>query len=204
MRPLLFLALLAGLGAGIVVLLTRGSDGGVAPLSPDGGSTEAQAPPSGTSPGPAPIPRDEHGAVIPSDPADDLAGLVRDEGAPTLIPSEVGERDIYLLDLYGQHTVEQLRNEREVLRSRFESELHFAFEEKFEDGDYRVMKPDDPAPSEPPRALDGSPLLTEMRTFSDPASGATEAHVATLHQDLYPAIYELRDTLEWLDARIGN
>lgn len=67
----------------------------------------------------APLPRDASGALILSDPADDLAGF---ESSGEAFSIAVGERELYLLDLYGQQPREQLLSELELLNSRFERE----------------------------------------------------------------------------------
>ena len=174
-------------------------------LEPDGsGAGPADTPAPDRLPPAQEVPRDESGAVIPSDPADDLAGYPTSEDDPIVLPSAVDERELRLADLYGQHDAEQLRNEREILRSRFRSELELAFDLEHERGNYVTVKPGDLVQSEPRLALDGSPLLSSTRTDTDPATLEIEAHVMTLEQDAYPSLYELRDTIEWLDDRIGD
>lgn len=149
------------------------------------------------------VPRDELGAVIPSDPADDLPGVRPGAGPPVFLPERVGEREVHLLELYGQQTVEQLRTERDVLRRRLETELALALDEAFERGEGVVERPGD-APTPPPRTPSGAPLFGETRTATDPQTLESAARRVTLGVDAYPHLYELRDTLEWLDARIGD
>ncbi len=146
------------------------------------------------------VPRDELGAVIPSDPALDLPGVEPGPDPPVVLPQEVGEREVHLLDLYGQQSVEELRAEREVLRQRFESELAVALDEAFERGEGI----DEVAGEGPRHTASGAPLLAETRTRTEPATGVTVARRVTLATEDHPHLYELRDTLEWLDARIGD
>ncbi len=149
------------------------------------------------------VPRDELGAVIPSDPADDLPGVEPGAASPVVLPERVGEREVHLLELYGQQTVEQLRSERDVLRRRLETELALAFDEAFARGEGHVER-SGAAPTPPPRTSSGAPLFAETRTATDPRTLESAARRVTLGVDAHPHLYELRDTLEWLDARIGD
>lgn len=136
--------------------------------------------------------RDERGAIIVSDPADDLGGFVPSPNARTL---PVGERDLYLLELYGPLAREQLLEERRVLSERFEAERERAFREEFERGNYSVMN-EDPG-------SDAS-VLVETRRVARADAGAEELQTVALSHSEHPGVYELRDTLEWLGQRLGD
>ena len=143
------------------------------------------------------VPRDDLGAVIPSDPADDLPGVEPGAPAPVILPEEVGEREIHLLELYGQRSDEQLRSEREVLRRRLEAELAVALEEAFD-------RPPDAESERAERTASGAPLLSGTRLEVDPVSMQPTERSVILAVDEHPHLYELRDTIEWLDDRIDG
>lgn len=203
MRLFLLLVLLVALGAGTVVFLYIGTAESPPLGAPEQGVTIGSG--GGADlPDAEPVPRDASGTVIRSDPADDLAGYEISANDSPLLPTEVGEREIHLVDLYGQHDVEQLRNERDILEARFRSDLEVAFDSELARGNFETVKPGD-IPQNPPRlALDGSPLLSSTSTATDPTTMEIEAHIVTLEQDDYPSLYELRDTIQWLGERIGD
>lgn len=193
--------LLLVLVAVTALYLLFGEDGGAGTAGVPAPAREPASPEVAPDTGlPDAVPRDELGAVIPSDPASDLPGIEPGPDPPVVLPKEVGEREVHLLELYGQQSVEELRAEREVLRQRFETELALALDEAFERGEGI----DEVAGEGPRHTASGDPLLAETRTRTEPATGVTVARRVTLATEDHPHLYELRDTLEWLDARIGD
>jgi hypothetical protein len=141
--------------------------------------------------------RDESGAVVLSDPNDDLAGYVRTRSPDFTRNAPVDERELHLLELYGIQPRRQLVVERSMLLERFQIELAEAFEDSFDSGNYRVLS-SDKRPSTSPTAL------SEVRLAPIESPGTNERRLATLERVDHPGLYNLRDTLAWLDNRLGD
>jgi hypothetical protein len=147
--------------------------------------------------------RDADGTILPLDPDEDLAGFIRDADKPLVLPVSNSERNIHLIELYGQRTVDQLRMELEVLRAHFETERNRAFALQFSLGHFKTSLLDQALQAKVPPRLNGSPSLTESRSSTDPQTQAEVTSVVTLHQADHAELYELQDTINWLDARVS-
>jgi len=83
--------------------------------------------------------RDESGVLILSNPADDLGGFEAPEGQNALLDTPVGERALYLLELYGGLTGEQLALERRVLQERYDADRALGIDVK-DDAEMRELR----------------------------------------------------------------
>jgi hypothetical protein len=148
--------------------------------------------------------RSENGALLELDPKDDLGGFVRKLTGPIVLPISVSERRIDLLTLYGQRTKEQLREELAVLRKVYETERTLAFDLQFELGRFEARILDQALAQDPPLRLNGSPSLVKSRPGTDPETNEQVAEIVILKQAEHSELYELQDTIAWLDARLGD
>lgn len=148
--------------------------------------------------------RDAEGALLELDPKDDLGGFVRKSTGPVVLPISVSERRVDLLELYGQRTRDQLRKELAVLRELYQAERDQAFNLQFELGHFEARLLDQVLQQEPPLRLNGSPTLVEYRETTDPETQEALAEIVILKQADHPGLYELQDTIAWLDARLGD
>ncbi len=148
--------------------------------------------------------RDADGALLELDPKDDLGGFVRKSDGPLVLPISVSERRVNLLELYGQRAPAQLREELALLREVFEAECAQAFNLQFELGRFEARILDQALKVDPPLRLNGSPSLVEFRPATDPQTKQQMAEIVILRQSEHAALYELQDTIAWLDARLAD
>ncbi len=140
--------------------------------------------------------RDETGAVIESDPADDLGGYVRKSERSVADGLAVGERDLHFLELYGLMPGEQLEREYSLLKERYEQEASDAFDLCLERGEYVLVSGTNAA--RVPGRLSAARLLPG----EDAISG--DRRLVVLPPESYGGLYEMARALEWIDERLGN
>lgn len=165
--------------------------------SPDSGHEESQAT-TGELPAAGTREPDDEGvedADVPQSPA------LETEEEDTRPATDA--LDLAWQERYGELDVDGLRAVLAPLEGRFQSERELALDDQFTLGRYRAVSAGD-APLELATAPDGSPLISETRTATDPETLAIEARTVTLAVDEHGALYELLAEIGWLKARIGE